>query len=255
MEWPYYWPYWKVNVANKWGTSFFIQYDVKLNMLLLFRHSSNRWRLSYLCVERESTGRKYVHLDTQCTIIILLLNTWLPDVSRSCKLQLLPPGLGIFTLYTQLHSAKYVNVNLGCSGLDRNEGMDQTEGLNDAPGPLVYADTDVPQIPNVDPSSITLSRETVRSLGFLSRFFSSLFFTFTLFSNTDKPRNTLNWHSCKHTLWPTVTPMQDPVLKTIAITCHQVSCSELLWKQTRTFRKWALSEKHKPGLAELGTDC
>lgn len=78
-----------------------------------------------------------------------------------------------------------------CSSLDRNEGMDQTEGLNDAPGPLVYADTDVPQIPNADHSSITLSRDTVYSLGFLS----SSFFPLSTFQNlpifhTDKAKNT-----------------------------------------------------------------
>lgn len=125
-------------------------------------------------MERENSWPKYVQVHTHNVIYIyvyyifvflfhfeilhMLWERQLPDVSRSCKLQLPLPGLGIFTLYTQLHSAKYPNVNLGCSGLDRNEGMDQTEGLNDAPGPLVCADTDVPQIPNADHSSITLSR-------------------------------------------------------------------------------------------------
>ncbi len=100
--------------------------------------------------------------------------------------------------------------------------MDQTEGLNDAPGPLVYADTDVPQIPNADHSSITLSRETVRSLGFLSGFFLLFLFPIHPFrTHWQTLKHTLNWHSYKHTLWPTVTPAQDPVLKTIAITCHQ----------------------------------
>lgn len=52
--------------------------------------------------------------------------------------------------------------------------MDQTEGLNDAPGPSDYADTDVPQIPNANHSSIILSRKTLLSLGFLFFFPLSL---------------------------------------------------------------------------------
>lgn len=67
--------------------------------------------------------------------------------------------------------------------------MDQTEGLNDAPGPSDYAETDVPQIPNANHSSIILSRKTLLSLGFL--FFPPLPFTaFTSFSHADNPKNT-----------------------------------------------------------------
>lgn len=66
-------------------------------------------------------------------------------------------------------------------------------GLTDAPGSLVYADTDVLQIPNADHFSITLSRETVHSLGFLSMFFfsssSSPFFHIHPFPHTDKSKN------------------------------------------------------------------
>lgn len=136
-----------------------------------------------------------MQLCTRCTSIYFsLLNTthssperWLHDVSRSCKLQCLPLGVGIFT-----HSNTVQSVQMS-TWADRNKGTDQMERMADAPAPLAYVDIDVPQIPHGDHSSITLSGETVQSSGFLSKFFSSTFFFFNIqrFPNTlDKPQNT-----------------------------------------------------------------
>ncbi len=69
--------------------------------------------------------------------------------------------------------------------MDRNEGEDQTEGLTDAPGPLVYADTDVPQIPDADHFSFIFSTELSTAWSLCQGSFLSLF------PHTDKPKNTL----------------------------------------------------------------
>lgn len=59
----------------------------------------------------------------------------------------------------------------------------EMKGWSDAPGPLVYAATDVPQIANGGLPSITLFREHVHSSGFLSSFPSTAFFTAPVSTN------------------------------------------------------------------------
>lgn len=77
---------------------------------------------------------------------------------------------------------------------------------------------------------------------------SHLFHIHPFSSHTDKlQKHMFIWPSFKRTLCQTVTPRLPPVVKILQLPA--ISGTELLSKQTRINRKWALPEKHRPGRA------
>lgn len=121
------------------------------------------------------------------------------------------------------------------------------ERLPHAPGPLVYANTDVPQIPNAVRSVITLSREHCAQHGISVKFsFCSLFHIWPFLAywhahaHSPNPQNT---H--KHKLLPTYCHTQSGSnFKTgLLLQLPAPNTLEVLWMQTGAFRWQALSEK------------